>query len=312
MPLSVFTSHPTLRSKFLNVFFKAAQQKSMSSLPVRRRHNTGSRVSPDAHHLTRPNNRPPPPRRQESLPEKLLSALLQTTPIAILTLLLIITTYTLQAVPFSSLHSKNRAPASKSTDDGLPPTLNELLAQVADALEAHSVRFWLTPGTGLLPTREARCVGRLAEWREGVDIGVSESDVQAVIEAQTDLQVRGILAVESHYGIRLYPITGFQDDRYDYRTPFIDILYFQQRNDHIMNSCCDCEPISFSACTKKTCGCLVCAMRNADLFPLQYVSIEAVRRKMPVPNAVHTVLLPRHVPGLHPALHEHVEYSDGE
>lgn len=107
MPMCVIISHPTLRWKYLMVFW-SRQAETMSSLPDKRRHNAGSRTFTDKNQLTRPKSRTSPPRRDEILPQKLLSARLQKTPIAVLTFLLIKTTYKLQEVPFSNRNSSKK------------------------------------------------------------------------------------------------------------------------------------------------------------------------------------------------------------
>lgn len=225
-------------------------------------------------------------------------------PLSILSLLAIIIAYALGPPPIHTpLPEIIHTSRARSYSDS-PPTLQELLSDVADALDSNGVTFWLMPGTGLLPVTDetSTATGRLAPWREGVDLGVNQSDLMNIILAQTALQPRGIVTVESYYGLRLFPLSGHSDDRYDYNIPFVDLVYFQSRHDHFVNYCCDCEPIIAGVCTKKTCGCLVCAARHEELFPLNNIRIEGMLRGLPAPHCKEGLFLPTDIPEIHPEL----------
>lgn len=185
--------------------------------------------------------------------------------------------------------------------------LPALLADVVDALDRANVTHWLRPGAGLLPRHADAPVtqlGRFAPWQEGVDLAVWQADVLALVEAQTELQDRGVAAVESYFGLRLFPMDGREDRRYDFRAPFVDVLYCKREGAFVISYCCDCRPVAISSCTKKTCGCLVCPEPDDTVFPLADVYIENVRRAVSASRDTQSLMLPTDVPGLHPMLLE--------
>lgn len=182
------------------------------------------------------------------------------------------------------------------------PSLSQLLATVSDALDEAKVSHWLLPGLGLLPPTLPTSDGRLNPWQEGIDLGVYQNDQMRVLLAQSSLQAVGIVAVESYFGIRLFHISGLGDDRYDFRVPFVDILLLKEEEEHVLSYCCDCAPVTISACTKKTCGCLVCAATIDEMFPLRHVRIEGVRRSISGPRDMTSLMLPRDLVGVHPGV----------
>lgn len=184
------------------------------------------------------------------------------------------------------------------------PSLNNMIANVADALDSQEVTFWLMPGLGLLPATDgsAKTFGRLSPWQEGVDFGVNHGDIMRIILAQTSLQWRGIVAVESYFGLRLFHVNGSHDERYDYNVPFVDLVYFQIQEHQVVSQCCDCSPVVAGSCTKKSCDCLTCSAQLRDVFPLRHLLIQDVPRALPAPCSDHGLLLPSDVPGVHPAL----------
>lgn len=272
----------------------------MSSLGARRRINIPK--SDASSSQTVPSHRNGT--RRDDTPLHLLNALLWLAPLSILCVLALVLFYaSTMPLPHAKRHAEDLAGKAQG-EVYAAPTLPDLIADVADALELNGVLFWLMPATGLLPPDNdtAREIGQLATWREGVDFGVDQAHMLQIIMAQTSLQAHGIVAVESYFGLRLFPLSGYHDDRYDYHVPFVDLVYFQMKPTHVASFCCDCAPIAFSACTKKTCSCLVCAYHNHWLFPLDHVRIKHVRRPLPAPRESESLLVPRDLPRVHPAL----------
>lgn len=237
------------------------------------------------------------------------STALSIPPITILSLFILVLSYSLTQTPQASkwiARTQHELPAKQPSGSQItsdkPPTLPELLATIVDALDDVNVTYWLLPGLGLLPPLSVSVDGRLNPWQEGVDLGVYQDDVMRVFLAQSSLQAVGIVAVESYYGLRLFPISGRGDDRYDFRTPFVDLLYFKEEKGHVLSYCCDCAPVRISACTKKTCGCLICAARMEEVFPLTNVRIDGVRRSITGPRNMDSLLLPRDIDGVHPGV----------
>lgn len=242
---------------------------------------------------------------------KALNVTFLATPIALISLLIAILAYSFTFSP-SIVEKTSRSAASLTSTAKIrepvlqkTATLLELLADVTDALDDANVTHWLLPGIGLLPPKSDKRdggEGRLNPWQEGIDIGVYQDDLMQVILAQAELQPKGIVPVESYFGLRLFSIYGLEDDRYDFRTPFVDILYFKDDSGHSISFCCDCAPIKVSACTKKTCGCLVCATKLEEVFPLSSIRIDGMRRDVSCPRNKDTLFLPKDIPGVHPAL----------
>lgn len=244
-------------------------------------------------------------------PHHLIHLVLWLPPAAILSIFIIVIAYGLHASPGAQISRKTSFSSATLSDVKGPPTLTELISDIADMLDYHKVTFWLMPGLGLLPATDitGKAAGRLAPWREGIDFGINQSHVMNVIVAQTALQPRGIVAVESYFGLRLFSIHGHSDERYDYNAPFVDLIYFQSHDNHIVSYCCDCEPIVASVCTKKTCGCLVCAAKKAELFPLQNIRIEGIGRNLPTPATTVGLHLSTDFKPIHPALLEPIHHT---
>lgn len=244
-----------------------------------------------------------------SAAEKLLDSFLTLSPLGIIFVLVIVFANVLSTTP-SERASASVFKSTRSTE-GIynkfaAPSLNNLIANIADALDSQGVTFWLMPGLGLLPATDGsvRTFGRLSPWQEGVDFGVNHSDIMQIILAQTSLQWRGIVAVESYFGLRLFHVNGSHDERYDYNVPFVDLVYFQIQEQKVVSQCCDCSPVVASSCTKKSCDCLTCSAQLNDVFPLRHLIIQDVSRALPAPCSDHGLLLPADVPGVHPALFE--------
>lgn len=232
-----------------------------------------------------------------------LSTLFLISPVAVIFLLIFIIVCTFTA-PTSKLQIQTTKiqPSLKTT-----LTLHELASTVADALDDNSVTFWLMPNTGLLPPISQRATGSLAPWREGLDFGVNQTHLMKILIAQSYLQREfGIVAVESYFGIRLFQMSGYRDDRYDFNTPFIDLVYFQTRLNssvqHVVNYCCDCTGVVVGVCTKKTCGCLVCAIPLVDLLPLSYIYIDNIDMQLPILKSQAGIVIPNNIPNIHPAI----------
>lgn len=185
-----------------------------------------------------------------------------------------------------------------------PPSLHSLVADIADALDNQGVTFWLNPGLGLLPATDgsSRTFGRLSPWQDGIDLGVSHSDIMRIVLAQTSLQWRGIVAVESYFGLRLFHVNGSHDERYDYSVPFVDLVYFQIQDYQVVSQCCDCSPMVAGPCMKKSCNCIVCSAQYNDIFPLRHISIQDMPRKLPAPHSDNGMLLPSDAPNINLAI----------
>lgn len=244
------------------------------------------------------------PRSDRNL--KLLNAVFFIPPLTILSLFVLILSYSLTQTPHApkwTARPPHESPTSTTqATHERPPTLLELLSIIADALDSTNVTYWLLPGLGLLPPLSNSFDGRLNPWQEGVDLGVYQSDLMRLILAQSSLQAMGIVPVESYFGLRLFHIAGRSDERYDFRAPFVDVLYFREDKGHAVSFCCDCKPVAISACTKKTCGCLLCAARTDEMFPLAQIRIEGLQRSVSGPRNRDSMFLPTDLDGVHPGV----------
>lgn len=233
---------------------------------------------------------------------KLYSLVIELPPSSFLALFILIFAYSLSQPPPSGPRFYTRPhtrPPPQSTFTSAP-SLQALLADVADALDAHNVTYWLQPGLGLLPSTSPSHDGKLTPWLHGVDLAANHSHQMSILLAQTSLQPHGILAVESYFGLRLYHASARLDQRYDFGTPFVDIVYTRQHHaGHTLSYCCDCAPVVVNACTKKTCACLVCATPAHHVFQLVQVRIEDVRRALPGPADLELLMLPRGMAAVH-------------
>ncbi|KAI0567056.1 hypothetical protein FGB62_4g331 [Gracilaria domingensis] len=187
-----------------------------------------------------------------------------------------------------------------------PLSLAELLEVVVKAFESDHITYWLLPGLNLLPPSnedgDGRVIGKLTPWHEGVDLGIFQDDLMKVIQVQTLLQSQGIIAVESYFGLRMFLESGYEDTRYDFRRPFIDVVYFREEEDHVVSHCCDCVPNSVGACSKKTCDCMVCLAKTDDVFPLATTQIEGVQCALKAPRRLETLMLRDTSNSVHPSL----------
>lgn len=202
--------------------------------------------------------------------------------------------------------SSIRADRIQSVKTRTEPMLHDLLVTIVDEFDKLNITHWLMPGTQLLPSKLTRAgsiaAGNLSPWQEGIDLGVMSKDQMQVLLAQSRIQSYGITTVESYFGMRFFSIYGKNDDRYDFRTPFVDVFFFDTDDDYIVNPCCDCGPVQISACTKKTCGCLLCASKASDIFPIVPVRIAGCRRSIAAPNNIKLVFLSQHNKDVHPSL----------
>lgn len=239
-----------------------------------------------------------------SVINKWFKATLVTTPLFLLCIHFYIILYMAhQPNPTNGFYETTSSIISRCAAES-PPSLAKLLGDVADVLDEAKVTYWLLPSIGLLPSKRAKSgvLGKLSPWQEGVDIGIFQEDEMRMIVAQTELQPLGMMHVESYFGLRLFPASGLGDDRYDFRSPFIDIVYFSRKEEHIVSYCCDCAPITIGPCTKKTCGCLVCPAPISQVFPLASVRIESVGRKISAPRNTSLLMLPRNIPRVDPLI----------
>lgn len=239
--------------------------------------------------------------KQDALPS-LPTTFLFLPPITMFSALVLVFSFAIVHPPSSLPHPTIRVKHSPSNFTENPPALQVLLADVADALDNNKVTFWLQPGLGLLPPKNLSFDGRLTPYHHGVDLAAYQSQLMRIVLAQTDLQPYGIVVVESFFGLRLFPLGGYQDDRYDFRTPFVDIVYMNEDKSQVVSGCCDCGNVMLSACTKKTCGCEVCSIKREKLFPLRDIRIEGIRRVLPGPVDLEQLMLPQNLEGVHKAL----------
>lgn len=268
----------------------------------RARHSAHNASQGDRNHVSKSHG------DYHSIAERLLDSFLMLSPLGIISVIIIIFANVLSTTPPEwvggsvSMSRSRERPFNKFA----APSLQSLVSNVADALDGQQVTFWLMPGLGLLPTTDGslRTFGRLSPWQDGVDFGVNHSDVMRIILAQTSLQWRGIVAVESYFGLRLFHVNGSHDERYDYNVPFIDLVYFQIQEHQVISQCCDCAPIVAGMCTKKSCNCLNCSAKHSDVFPLRHLSIQDVPRTLPAPRSDYGLLLPTDTPDVHSALFE--------
>lgn len=202
--------------------------------------------------------------------------------------------------------SSIRADRIRSSKTRTEPMLHDLLVTIVDEFDKLNITHWLMPGTQLLPSKPIRtglmASGKLSPWQEGIDLGVMSKDQIQVLLAQSRIQSYGITTVESYFGMRFFSIYGKYDDRYDFRTPFVDVFFFDTDDDYIVNPCCDCGPVQISACTKKTCGCLLCASKARDIFPIVPIRIAGCQRSIAAPNNIELVFLSQHNKDVHPSL----------
>jgi hypothetical protein len=176
---------------------------------------------------------------------------------------------------------------------------------ISDALSSANVTYWLLPGSGLIPSKSPSTQFRFTEWHRGTAIGVLQLEMMRVLLAVSSLDdtsrvKQRILAVETFFGLRLFPVGGFEDPRLDYKEPYVDIMFFTPERNRLVNFCCDCERIAISACTKKTCGCMVCAYDVDSIFPVNNIRVEGVKHRLPAPNDVASIELSANLRGVHP------------
>lgn len=246
---------------------------------------------------------------ESSLNNAILGAI-SVTQASLILVLGFVLTFSLNSKRFSSTLGNGNYELShllqKPGKEANAPDIHELLQVVAGALESQDVTYWLLPGLELLPPSRKDLAGspfgRLSPWHEGVDIGVFHGDLMRVILIQTDLQPYGIMAVESYFGLRLFLANGVEDPRYDFRRPFIDIVYFKREGNNIVSHCCDCEPSVIGACSKKTCDCLVCVAPVDDIFPTMHITIERVNLKLRAPRLTEFLRMQDRSNSLHPML----------
>lgn len=227
--------------------------------------------------------------------------------LALLTMVVALSLYTTFVSQTNLNHfTKTRILSSSSK----PPsqsaiTLNQVLSIVTAALEDEHVMYWLLPGLQLLPpsiqTTSKILKGKLSPHREGVHIAVPQKHIMSVALALSKMQQPLIKAVESHYGLRLFPESGHQKPLYDYCTPFVDIIYFKEQKDRYVSNCCDCKPVPTGPCSKKTCDCLVCVVHMHHLLPLTYINIEGVESALRAPRNVSELFLSNMTNLLHPS-----------
>jgi hypothetical protein len=191
------------------------------------------------------------------------------------------------------------------TDHEQSTFLATTLSAVSDSFASANVTYMLLPGSGLIPSKTSPAKLRFTEWHRGTAVGVLQKDMMRVLLAISSLddissKKQRISAVETFSGLRLYPPDGTGDPRLDYKEPYVDVMFLTRINDKLINSCCDCDPIKISSCTKRTCGCKICAYDLDAIFPLSQVRIHSVMRPMPVPRDRSSVLLPEAIPGVDP------------
>jgi hypothetical protein len=179
------------------------------------------------------------------------------------------------------------------------------LSAVSDSFASANVTYMLLPGSSLIPSKTSPAQLRFTEWHRGTAVGVLQKDMMRVLLAVSSLDDissarQRISAVETFSGLRLFPADGTGDLRLDYKEPYVDVMFLTRNKNKLINSCCDCDPVKISSCTKRTCGCKICAYELDAIFPLSQVRIHSVMRPMPIPRDRSSVLLPQSIPGVDP------------
>jgi hypothetical protein len=183
--------------------------------------------------------------------------------------------------------------------------LSATISSISDSLSSANATYWLLPGSGLIQSNPSSTKFRFTEWHRGTTIGVLQTEMMRVLLAVSSLddtsRIRHrILAVETFSGLRLFPVNGVADPRLDYKEPYVDIMFFTLERERLVNFCCDCERVTISACTKKTCGCMICAYDVNSIFPVGNIPVEGVQHPLPGPKDVASVKLSATLPGVHP------------
>lgn len=236
-----------------------------------------------------------------------VETILAITPLSLLTLTICVLCYsTIQSPETNQSHSFIRSQTNPS------PSLTELLATIVDALDHENVPYWLMPRQFFrVPAASSHFSEfSLTPWQEGVDLAVFQQNIIQILLAQATLQQHGIIAVESYFGLRFYHNSATHHHHYDFRTPFVDLFYFTARNRTLVNSCCDCGPVTIGPCTKKLCSCLKCVFPENNIFPLTSVHIQSLRRNLTAPRDTSSLSIPSAHPAVHPTAFTSVHSLD--
>lgn len=152
------------------------------------------------------------------------------------------------------------------------PALLTLLGQVDIALRSGGIRPWLVTGSELV-SAEGTSDAALTHRHFRLALGVPHGTALRVARALSDTS---LFHTETRAGLRVFAnaATGAKD----YTTPYVDLVYYRRDGQLLMSPCCKCsaKPPPIAACTKKTCGCLICVSPISAVYPLVPLRVDGL------------------------------------
>ena len=112
-------------------------------------------------------------------------------------------------------------------------------------------------------------------------LGIQPRDLGSLLVLIPTLESLNLEFIENYFGARIYAKDGFAEKGLEERWPFVDVLYMRVVKDQngqkwVRNSCCDCEKIVVSGCTKRLCGCVRCQWKYEELYSGIEMRVEGV------------------------------------